>query len=200
LAVSIERLGAWLLVILLGAAVAHRVRSQPIRWALAALTATLGVLPIGRLSAVDVVYSVTGPLSAASLILGSALLSAHLRPDVDLDSVFAWRLLAVLVLPLAIGVEVFELFISNVDLYRFGYASPAVAIAGIVLVAVGWQVGAVAVAIWVAIGNLLFLITAYDSRNLFDYLIDPVAIVLAFAVIVALRPSRRVVGGPHPVS
>jgi hypothetical protein len=59
-----------------------------------------------------------------------------------------------------------------------------------VLALVGLYLGAPAVAVWVALAGALYLAGAYASRNFFDYLVDPVAVVFALVVLVQAALMR----------
>lgn len=187
----IERLGSLVLVVGIAAAVASAFGAN--RTVLLALMVVAGVaalIPVAGLSFVDLVYSVLGPLSAATFVLAAIGSAALIWPERGVDTAAGVAVMAAMVVAIAVPLYASVIAGLPVDLYRFGFSGwqlPAVCLA---LLAVGFWLGSPAVAIWIAAGGVLFLAGAYASRNLLDYLVDPVALALALVVLATALYSR----------
>lgn len=180
----IERLGSLLFVVGLGAAIVSGLgASRLVMVAVAAAVGVVALIPMRGLSAIDLLYSVIGPLSAASFVLIGIGTASLLWPDRGLDNAVGGVVLAAMVVAVAVPLYASAVAGLPVDLYRFGYAGWQLAAFGFVLLAVGLWAGAPATPIWLVVGGGLFLAGAYPSRNLFDYLVDPVALLLAVIVL-----------------
>ena len=84
--------------------------------------------------------------------------------------------------PLAAG-------LASFDLYELGYRGVAVPGIMLGLVAVGWMARAADVTVWIGLAALLYMFGAYDSNNLWDYLIVPTDAIYG-AVVLAIRAYR----------
>jgi hypothetical protein len=171
-----------------------RLQRLPVRVRLAViLAAALAVfVPLGDLSAAAYVRGVTGDVSMTTLVLAGAACLAQLTGRTligqrDLRAL-CWLLMlaAVLLYPFALGWTQF-------DPYALGYGSIEFLTSLLLItLAACWARLYVIVFIFVA-AALAYLAGAYESRNLWDYLIDPLVSVYAlFCLGVGLR--RR-----HPV-
>lgn len=176
-------LGCGLLALALAAA-AFRVEAFPVRIRRAAvLAAAIAVfLPLGDLSAAGYVRGVTGDLSAPTLALAAGAVLARLtgRTPVERRELIAlccWVAAAALFLyPFALGWTPF-------DPYALGYGSIALVAALFAVTLAAWRMGLKLVVLVVLAGALAWLGGWYESRNLWDYLVDPLAALYASAVL-----------------
>jgi len=171
-----------------------RVRRLPVRVRYAVmLAATLAVfVPIGDLSIAAYVRGVTGDLSAATLVLagtgwftqltGSTLIG---RRD---KQALCWllALAAAFLYPFALGWTRF-------DPYALGYGSVEFVTALLLITLAAWGARLNLIVLVVVIAVLAFLGGAYESRNLWDTLIDPLVSVYA---LVRLLRRRSVYSSP----
>jgi hypothetical protein len=172
------------------AATALRLRrlSIPARVA-AMLVAALAVfVPLGDLSISAYVRSVTGDLSMATLVLAGAACVAQLTARTaieprDLRALF-WLVAcaAVFLYPFALGWTQF-------DPYALGYGSIEFVTALLLATLAAWRFRCNVVVLIVIAAALAYLVGAYESRNLWDYLIDP--LVALYALIELLSGARR---------
>ena len=159
---------------------------RPASW----LTASAGLaaaavhfVPVAGLPLLAYPYSVTGPLGAASLVMlaigaidaaaPSARAGARARLGFLAGSVLV---AAILFYPPALGLGAF-------DPYQLGYSGwllPAGLAAYLVLAVLMRSMAAI---IWLAAASALYLAGAYETRNLIDYLIDPIAVPVAIIVL-----------------
>jgi len=166
-------------------ATAVRLRRLPLRARYAAmLFAALALfVPIGDLSIAAYVRGVTGDLSAATLVLAGAALITQLtgraigrRDKRALCSVLA--LAAAFLYPFALGWTRF-------DPYALGFGSVEFITALLLITLASWWARLNLVVIVVVAAALAFLAGAYESRNLWDYLIDPLVSFYALAWLLA---------------
>lgn len=192
----VEQLGAFLLIAGIAASGAARF-APPSRLAtvVASVVAAVAVLlPVGGLSATDFLYSIIGPLSGASLALLALGYAGLLWPDKPLDRVFGVPVLAIVVIAIGVPLYGIELGGARLDLYRWGYAGWVLPAGLLVLLLIGFWRGAFAIALWLLLSGAMYLADLYASRNLFDYLLDPVAVVLSCVVLARafiVRKPRR---------
>jgi len=174
------------LLCLAALATAARLRRFSIRVRIAVmLGAALAVfVPFGALSIAALVRGVTGDLSVTTLVLAGAVCVAGLSgrtviPPRDLR-VLSWLVAfgAAFLYPFALGWTPF-------DPYALGYGSIgfAAALLGVTLTA--WHLRCNVLVLIVIAAGLAYLAGAYESRNLWDYLIDPVASL--YAIVGLLR-------------
>jgi hypothetical protein len=191
-AIMLEWLGPLLLIVTLAGAIASLRIASPL-WRLGAMVVAgaAALVPIGGIPATQFVYSVTGPLSAASLTLLGSGFVALLRPRKPAGAFTAPTTLAAMILLIAVPLYVFELTGRGPDLYIWGYGEwPLPALLGAILLVAFWR-GGPAVAAWLILAGALYLSRAYASANLFDYLVDPVAALLALIVLGRAAVARR---------
>ncbi len=180
----IERLGSLVLVVgIVAAAVSAFGANPPVIAAIAVLAGLLALVPVGGLSVVDRIYSVLGPLSAAWFVLAGIGCITILWPERGIDGTMGAAVLAAMVLVIAVPLYASVIAGLSVDLYRFGYAGWLLPVVALMLLAVGYWFGAPAVAVWLLAAGVMFLAGLYTSRNLFDYLVDPAALVMALVVL-----------------
>lgn len=187
----IERFGPLILIAGLAAAAVNAFGPpRAATLAVAVIVGALALVPVGGPSATDLVYSFTGPLSGATLVLMAAGIAGLFWPDRALNSTLGVTALAGLVVVVAVPLYATVIAGGSFDLYRWGYSGWALPAGVLVLLLIGLYVGAPAVAVWVALSGVLYLAGAYASRNLFDYLVDPVAVVFALVVLVQAALMR----------
>jgi hypothetical protein len=151
-----------------------------IRIAAALAAAVLLFVPLGDLSIAACVRGVTGDPSAATLALAATALLSWLTGRRLLEPREPHALLwlvaagALFLYPFALGWTPF-------DPYALGYGSIAMVTALLVVALAAWRAGLRLVVIAVLAGSLAYLAGAYESRNLWDYLIDPLAALYAVA-------------------
>ena len=154
------------------------------------LGAALAVfVPFGVLSIAALVRGVTGDLSVTTLVLAGAACVAQLTGRTvisprDLRALF-WlvALGAVFLYPFALGWTPF-------DPYALGYGSIGfvAVLLGVTLIA--WYFRCNVVVVIVIAAALAYLAGAYESRNLWDYLIDPLVSLYAIVCLLAAALDR----------
>jgi hypothetical protein len=145
-------------------------RAHPTSTLLAALVAAL--VPFGALPAAGYLRGIVGDLSVTTVLL---LLHGLLRPvlgwaAIDARSRFALQVLVaaggLVLYPLALGLGPF-------DPYRLGYANPWFLGGLLALAAAAVLRRLTLVAVCLSLAVLAWAVGAYESRNLWDYLLDP---------------------------
>jgi hypothetical protein len=145
-------------------------RAHPAPTLLAAVLAAL--VPFGGLPAAGHVRGIVGDLSVTTVVL---LLRGLLRP------VFAWApigarsRLALEILVAAGGLVLYPLALGlgPFDPYRLGYADPWF-LGCLLALAVAAGLGRLTLVTWcLALAVLAWAVGGYESRNLWDYLVDP---------------------------
>jgi len=168
-------------------------RSKRIRDAILIAALILLVVPVGGLPAVAYVRGVTGDLSAATLaLIASALVrcitgKAVFEPRDRNALLWAVAAASLFLYPFALGWTPF-------DPYALGYGSISLITALLVATLAAWRAGLKLVVLVVVAGGLACLAGAYESRNLWDYLIDPLAGGYALVRIVVGLLRRRASG------
>jgi len=183
-------LGCGLLCAALLAALA-RLQRWPLRVRYAAALAAVALLlfPFGDVSPAGYVRGLTGDLSAATLALAANALADALRGRPlfgrrDVDALLAATVAAgVFLYPFALGWTPF-------DPYALGYGSIAFITALLLLTLAAWRAGLTLVVLVVLLAGLAFLGGVYESRNLWDYLVDPLAGLYALVTLAAGRVRR----------
>jgi multisubunit Na+/H+ antiporter MnhF subunit len=167
-------------------AIAIRLRRLPVRARYAVmLAAALAVfVPIGDLPIAAYVRGVTGDLSAATLVLAGAACFTQLTGRAliggrDKRALF-WllALAASFLYPFALGWTPF-------DPYALGFGSVGFITALLLIALACWWARLYLIVIVVVVATLAFLGGAYESRNLWDYLIDPLVSFYALAWLLA---------------
>jgi hypothetical protein len=176
-------LGCGLLCLSL-AATALRMDRFPVRvrYAVAVIAVVALFVPIGDLSIAAYVRGVTGDLSVPTIALAVLALYSKLtgRPAPaprELNALLGLLAGAALFLyPFALGWTPF-------DPYALGYGSIAFLAALLLVTLAAWHMDLKLVVFVVVAGALAYLGGWYESRNLWDYLIDPL---VAFYAVVRL--------------
>ena len=177
---------------LAGLATVIRLRRLPVRARYAVmLAAALAVfVPIGELSVAACVRGVTGDLSVTTLVLAGAACLAQLTGRMpigqrDLRALFWLLVLAALFLyPFALGWTRF-------DPYALGYGSSEFLTALLLIALAAWWARLYVIVLIVIAAALAYLAGGYESRNLWDYLIDPLVSVYALVRLLAPRTVFR---------
>ena len=171
-----------------------RLRRLPARARYAVMLAAALALfvPIGDLSIAAYVRGVTGDLSAATLVLAGAaclvqLTGRTLIGQRDLRALcWLWVLAAAFLYPFALGWTQF-------DPYALGYGSLGFVTVLLLVTLSAWRAKLYAVVFIVIAAALAYLAGAYESRNLWDYLIDP--LVSVYALVRLLSGLRHRLSG-----
>ncbi len=177
---------------LAGFATVIRLRRLPVRARYAVmLAAALAVfVPIGELPIAAYVRGVTGDLSMTTLVLAGAACFAQLTGrtligHLDLRALFRLLVLAAVFLyPFALGWTRF-------DPYALGYGSIEFLTALLLIALAAWWARLQVIVLVVIAAALAYLAGAYESRNLWDYLIDPLASVYALVRLLAAGTALR---------
>ncbi|MEP7031548.1 MAG: hypothetical protein ABI830_11495 [Pseudolabrys sp.] len=155
------------------------------------IAAVLALIPFGPASAATAFLGIFGPLSAATLVLlAKGLYALSIKQEAQ-----RWPSSAMLICLAVIGMAFYPLTfgLTDFDPYEFGYRGVAVPALMLLLVFIGWRMRAADILFWVALAALLYTFGAYDSRNLWDYLIVPFDPIYAIGAMAFrfLRPARR---------
>ena len=149
-----------------------------VRCAVVFLVAVAVFIPFGDLSAAGFVRGVTGDLSVPTLALAvsacvSRIAGRTLFPPRE------WRALFGAVAVAALFLYPFALGFTPFDPYALGYGS-VVYVTVLLLATLGaWRAGLNLPVLVVVIAAAAYLAGAYESRNLWDYLVDPLAALYA---------------------
>ncbi len=176
------------LLSLAASATVIRLRRLPVRVRYAVmLAAALAVfVPIGDLSIAAWVRGVTGDLSAATLVLAGAACITQVTGRASIgrrdQQALCWLLVlaAAFLYPFALGWTPF-------DPYALGFGSVEFITALLLITLAAWGARLNLIVLVVVVAGLAFLGGAYESRNLWDYLIDP--LVSVYALIRLLAPG-----------
>lgn len=147
-------------------------------------------VPLGDLPIAAYVRGVTGDLSATTLVLAGAACVAQLTGRTvigprDRRALF-WLVAsgAAFLYPFALGWTQF-------DPYALGYGSIGFVGALLLMTLAAWHFRQTVVVLIVVAAVLAYLSGAYESRNLWDYLIDPLVSVYALVCLLAGGRRRR---------
>jgi hypothetical protein len=137
-------------------------------------------IPFGDVSAAAYLRGVTGDVSVTTLVLAGSACIAQLAGKALIgprDRQVLCQLLALAALflyPLALGWTPF-------DPYSLGYGSVGLVTVLLMVTLAAWRAKLYAAVFIVIAAALAYLAGAYESRNLWDYLIDPLVSVYALA-------------------
>ena len=162
-----------------------------VRCALAFVAALAVFIPIGDLSAAAWLRGVTGDLSVPTLALAASACVSRIAGR----SLFApreWRALLAAVAAAGLFLYPFALGFTPFDPYALGYGSVVFVTVLLIATLAAWRAGLNLVVLVVVVAAAAYLAGAYESRNLWDYLIDPLAAGYALAVPL-WRGSRKLV-------
>ncbi len=169
-----------------------RLRRLPVRARCAVmLAAALAVfVPIGELSIAAYVRGVTGDLSAATLVLAGAACFTQLTGRVLIGhrdkQALCWllALAAAFLYPFALGWTPF-------DPYALGYGSIEFVTALLLVSFAAWWARLGLIVFVIVAAALAYLAGAYESRNLWDTLIDPLVALYAMVRLLAAAALSR---------
>jgi len=154
------------------------------------LVAALAVFaPFGDLSAAAYVRGVTGDLSVTTLVLAGAACVSGLTGRTAIGP-RDLRGLSWLVVSAAAFLYPFALGWTRFDPYALGYGSIGFVTAMLLITLAAWHFRQNVVVLIVIAAALAYLAGAYESRNLWDYLIDPVASLYAIVCLLAAALDR----------
>ena len=148
----------------------------------------------GDLSAAAYVRGVTGDLSMTTLVLAGAAGVARLTGRTVIEP-RELRALFWLVAGAAAFLYPFALGWTPFDPYALGYGSFGFVTALLLVTLAAWHFRRNVVVLIVIAAVLAYCVGAYESRNLWDYLIDPLVAVYALVRLLAgvrRRPSHEV--------
>jgi hypothetical protein len=162
------------------------------RYAVMLAAAFAVFIPFGDLPAVAYLRGITGDVSVTTLILAGAACIAQLTGRTligprDLRALF-WVLA-----PAALFLYPFALGWSQFDPYALGYGSVGFVTALLLVTLAAWSAKLYAIVFIVIAAALAYLAGAYESRNLWDYLIDP--LVSVYALVRLLSGLRHRLSG-----
>ncbi len=163
-----------------------RLRRLPVRARyVVMLAAALAVFaPIGDLSVAAYVRGVTGDLSIATLVLAGAVCFTQVTGRELIghrdQQALCWllALAAAFLYPFALGWTRF-------DPYALGFGSVEFITALLLITLAAWWARLNLIVLVVVVAVLAFLGGAYESRNLWDYLIDPLVALYAMVRLLA---------------
>jgi hypothetical protein len=174
--------------------IARRKRGDPRLVPLAIFVAAL--VPLGPLPAAGYLRGIVGDLSVTTVLL---LLRGLLRPAPGGDEVGSrsWPALQVLVAAFGLVLYPSSLGLGPVDPYRLGYGSPWF-LGGLLALALAAGYCRITLITWcLALAVLAWALGAYESRNLWDYLVDPLVAAWGLCALVfrgaqaARKPRER---------
>jgi len=185
-------LGCGLLCVAL-AATALRLHRFPvrIRYAVALAAAVAVFVPAGDLSLAAYVRGATGDLSVPTITLAVLALFFRLTGRRAFEhrelNALLWLVAgaALFLYPFALGWTPF-------DPYALGYGSIAFVAALLAVTLAAWRMGLKLVMLVVLAGALAWLGGLYESRNLWDTLIDPLAAAYALGVLLSAGAGKLI--------
>jgi hypothetical protein len=160
---------------------------------LAGLSAIAVLVPVGAVPTAGLLRGIVGDLSLTTLLLLLISLRRHLggTAPVDARSTLAVQCLVALgglaLYPLALG-------LGASDPYRLGYGEPWFLAVLLALALAALALELPLVTFGLAVGVLAWALESYESRNLWDYLLDPLVFAWAFSSLM-LRGARLLVRG-----
>lgn len=192
LATAVFGLFGCVLISLALVATAFRLKRLPVRvrYAVILVAAVTVLVPVGDLSIATYVRGITGDLSITTLVLAGAACVVRLTGRVvigERDRRSLCRLLvfaAVFLYPFALGWTPF-------DPYALGYGSLEFLTVLLLITLAAWWARLYVVVFIVVVAAFAYLGGAYESRNLWDYLIDPLAVLYAIGRLAAGTFRRR---------
>jgi hypothetical protein len=165
--------GAVVVIVALAVALGRIVGLRRARLALVAgVGVFVALVPIGALPVAGGLRGVVGDLSLTTLVLLLSGLHRHLRGEepVDARSTFAVQCLAaaggLVLYPLTLGLAAW-------DPYRLGYGDPWFLVVLLAAALAALLLDLPLVTFTVALAVMAWGLGAYESRNLWDYLLDP---------------------------
>ncbi|TMG76941.1 MAG: hypothetical protein E6H75_07290 [Betaproteobacteria bacterium] len=180
---------------LVAAALRLRRFSVGVRVAAALVAGIALFVPFGDLSLAAYVRGVTGDLSISTLVLVGTACIAQLTGH-RLIGQRDLRALTWLVAAAAVFLYPFALGLTPFDPYALGYGSAELVTALLLVTLAAWRARLNAVVLITIAAVVAYLGGAYESRNLWDYLIDPM--VSAYALVRLLAVVGPLARGTRP--
>ena len=146
-------------------------------------------IPFGDLSAAAYIRGVTGDVSVTTLVLAGCACITRLTGKALIEPRERQALYQLLALA-ALFLYPFALGWTPFDPYSLGYGSIAFHTALLCVALAAWWARLYAVVFIVIAAALAYLAGAYESRNLWDYLIDPLVCAYALARLLANLQHR----------
>lgn len=137
----------------------------------------------------EFLLGIMGPVSAATIVFIAVFLYALVTRQHEW--LFPSRPFRICVLVIGLVFYPLTIGLTTFDPYDLGYRGLALPALMLILLAVGWIARVSDIACWVGLAALLFLLDAYGSRNLWDYLIFPVDVVFAVLDMIMIALWRR---------
>lgn len=162
-----------------------------IRYALVTAAVVAVLVPLGDLSIAGWVRGATGDLSAATLALAGNAIFTRLTGRTLFErrerNALVWLVAgaALFLYPFALGWTPF-------DPYALGYGSIALVALLLAVTLAAWRMGLKLVMVVVLAGALACLAGLYESRNLWDTLIDPLASAYAIGALLSCGARKLV--------
>jgi hypothetical protein len=146
--------------------------------------------PLGALPTAAYVRGVIGDLSITTMVV---LLRSLLRPVFRWGPIDAKSGLAVQVLVAVGGLALYPpaLGLGPFDPYRLGYGDPWLMFALLLLAMAAWFLGFHLVTLCIVLAVLAHAAGSYESRNLWDYLLDPLVSTWGLCALL-LRGARAI--------
>lgn len=159
-------------------------RAVRVRYAVLAAAAVLLLVPVGGLPVAAYVRGAIGDLSAATLALAAGALLFRLTGRTVIEPREARALLWAVAVA-ALFLYPFALGWTPYDPYALGYGSIALLTVLLAATLAAWRAGLKLVLLVVLAAGLAWLFGVYESRNLWDYLLDPLAAIYALGTLLA---------------
>jgi hypothetical protein len=195
-----ERSGAVLLIAALGTLLGALLSGARTYRAMgAAILVGLSLVPLGSVNGLTFLYSVVGALSVAT-IMGFAVYIGWALGFTPAPSWHSVLLMAVLVASLGLALYPASLGLLPWDPYRMGFHGIWLPAMLIVIAVATASMSSVLVPLWIAAAAAAWQVNLFSSRNLWDYVIDPVVwiaslILLAVSAVSRIKHRRR--AGAH---
>ena len=141
-------------------------------------------IPFGDLPAAAYLRGVTGDVSVTTLVLAGAACIARLTGKALIEPRDRQVLCQLLALAAAL-LYPFALGWTQFDPYALGYGSVGFVTVLLMVALAAWRAKLHAIVFIVIAAALAYLAGAYESRNLWDYLIDPLVCAYALARLLA---------------
>lgn len=147
----------------------------------------LVLIPLSPLPIAAYVRGIVGDLSITTMLLLWLVLSKSLQKRQEDNGRSALLILigfgALFLYPMALG-------IGTYDPYRLGYGNLQFVTVLLSLALAAWYLNYSLIALGIALPTLAWAVGWYESRNLWDYLLDPYVSIYALAVIFKITMKR----------
>lgn len=154
------------------------IRSPVWRGLVCLASAILLLIPFGELSIAANLRGLVGDLSMTSL-LGMALICVSHITGRDYLNRYNRYVLLLSVLGAAVFLYPMTMGLTFYDPYLLGYGSYSFAAVVLLVALISWAIRAYVTAAALLLAMVAYSVGLYESRNLWDYLIDPVVVLYA---------------------